>query len=59
MQRVSMRTLALMLALLLAVVSHQYMAVATPAKAGAIWLAGDCTGLEQSPCIEPGCTANP
>jgi hypothetical protein len=42
MQRVSMRTLVLMLELLAAVVGFQCITVARPAKADAVWLAGNC-----------------
>jgi len=41
MQRVSIRTLVLVLELLAAVVGFQYLATARPAKADAVWLAGD------------------
>lgn len=47
MQRVSMRTLVLMLELLVAVVAFQYTA-ARPAKADAVWLAGACVAAPQS-----------
>lgn len=52
MPRVSMRTLVLMLELLVAVVAFQYMAAVRPAKADALWLAGDCIALAQ-PAVEP------
>jgi hypothetical protein len=52
MQRVSIRTLALMVELLIAVAAYQYLATLRPAKAGAVWLAGNCTTTEQS---QPGC----
>lgn len=52
MQRVSMRTLVLMLELLAAVVAFQYMTAARTAKADAVWLAGDCIALTQ-PAVEP------
>jgi hypothetical protein len=52
MSRVSMRTLVLMLELLVAVVAFQYLAAVRPAKADAIWLAGDCITLAQ-PAVEP------
>ena len=42
MPRVSLRTLILMLELLVAVVALQYLTVAKPTKANAIWLAADC-----------------
>jgi hypothetical protein len=43
MQRVSMRTLVLLLELLAAVVAFQYLAAVRTAKADAVWLAGDCS----------------
>lgn len=46
MQTVSVRTLALLLVLLLAVVSHQYMATAGAGQTYVLWLAGDCTSVE-------------
>ena len=46
-QRVSIRTLVLMLELLAAVVGFQYTA-ARPAKADAVWLAGDCRTVPPS-----------
>lgn len=44
MDKVSVRTLALMLVLLVAVASHQYLAALRP-QAGAVWLAGDCASV--------------
>lgn len=41
MQRVSMRTLVLLLELLAAVGAFQYMTAARTAKADAVWMAGD------------------
>lgn len=41
MQRVSIRTLVLMVVLLLSVVSHQYVKCTPAAHADAVWLAGD------------------
>ena len=41
MSRVSMRTLVLMLELLVAVVALQYLAMAKPVKADAVWVASD------------------
>lgn len=41
MPRVSFRTLTLMVLLLIAVVTHQYVNWTPPAHAGVIWLAGD------------------
>jgi hypothetical protein len=50
MQRTtSLRTLVLMLELLVAVVSLQYMAGIRPAKASAVWLAGNCTTSPSAP----------
>jgi hypothetical protein len=40
--RVSLRTLILMLELLLAVVAWQYLSMARPVQATALWLAADC-----------------
>jgi hypothetical protein len=45
MDKVSVRTLTLMLMLLVAVASHQYLAGLKP-KASAVWLADDCTPVE-------------
>jgi len=52
MQRVSIRTLALMVELLIAVAAHQYLTTFRPVKADAIWLAGNCaaTGQTQAGC---------
>jgi hypothetical protein len=47
MQRVSLRTLVLMLELLAAVVGFQYVMAARPAKADAIWLGCDRIVLAQ------------
>jgi hypothetical protein len=52
MQRVSIRTLVLMLELLVAVVALQYMVMVRPARAGAIWLARDSTPAVQTPSEE-------
>jgi hypothetical protein len=41
MKRVSFRTLALLVELLIAVIVHQYVTVAPPPRAGATWLADD------------------
>ena len=46
MQRVSLRTLLLTVELLAAVMAFQYTA-ARPAKADAVWLAGDCIAVTQ------------
>jgi|MudIll2142460700_1097286.scaffolds.fasta_scaffold1275166_1 hypothetical protein len=37
-----MRTLTLLVVLLLAVVSHQYLATARAAQTNTLWLAGSC-----------------
>ncbi len=53
--RVSWRTLVLMLELLVAIVAFQYLTMAQPARATAIWLAGGChtaSSMQQ-------CTADP
>ena len=47
MQRVSIRTLVLMLELLAAVVGLQIVATARPARADAVWLARDCAAVAQ------------
>jgi hypothetical protein len=41
MQRVSLRTLVLLLELLVAVSALQYLAVVRPARTTAVWLAGN------------------
>jgi len=43
MQRVSVRTLVLMVELLIAIVALQCLPAAKPVKAGAVWLAGSST----------------
>jgi hypothetical protein len=48
-----MRTLALMLVLLAAVASHQYLAALRP-QADAVWLAGDCTSAQTHAAHCPG-----
>lgn len=47
MYRVSIRTLALMVELLIAVAAHQYLVMLRPAETDAVWLAGDCVAAEQ------------
>jgi hypothetical protein len=47
MQRVSLRTLALMVELLVAIMAFQYT-VARPAKADAVWLAHDGLAVTQA-----------
>jgi antibiotic biosynthesis monooxygenase (ABM) superfamily enzyme len=54
MQRVSLRTLALMVELLIAVAVHQYLAGPRVVKADAIWLAGNSTCVQQAPPGGPG-----
>jgi hypothetical protein len=49
MQRTSLRTLVLMLELFTAVASLQYLAEIRPAKASAVWLAGDGTTSPTTP----------
>jgi len=49
MQRTSLRTLVLMLELFAAVASLQYLAGIRPAKASAVWLAGDCATSPMAP----------
>jgi hypothetical protein len=52
-QRVTIRTLVLMLELLAAVVGFQCVTAARPAKADALWLAGNGLVAVPSPA-EPG-----
>jgi hypothetical protein len=47
MQRVSIRTLALMVELLIAIAAQQYLAAPRMVKADAVWLAGSCTAVQQ------------
>jgi len=42
MQRISLRTLVLLLELFAAVVAIQYLAAITPMRTSAVWLADDC-----------------
>jgi len=51
MQRTSWRTLVLLIELLVAVASVQYLGAVRPARASAIWLAG--TGAAESPTPSP------
>lgn len=51
MQRVSVRTLTLLLLLLASVLAHQYVAIVPSAKADAVWLA---FGDPNDPNEEPG-----
>jgi hypothetical protein len=56
MQRVSIRTLALMVELLIAVAAHQYLSLARPAQADAVWLAGREAAVQPT---QSGCTECP
>lgn len=58
MQRASIRTLALLLELLLAVASHQYLTMVRPGT-DAIWLTGNYTAIEHHPFDRTGCTVHP
>lgn len=58
MQRVSIRTLALLVELLLAVASHQYLVMVRPST-DVIWLAGNCSTIERHAFDRTGCTVNP
>ena len=49
MQRVSFRTLVLLLELLIAVVAMQYVTMVTPVQAGAVWLATDFVAPASAP----------
>ena len=54
MPRVSLRTLVLMLELLVAVLALQYVAMAQPAKADAVWVAADgLVPISASPATAP------
>ncbi|OHB63755.1 MAG: hypothetical protein A2Y76_05955 [Planctomycetes bacterium RBG_13_60_9] len=52
MQRVSVRTLVLMMELLIAVVAFQYLVMVRPVQADAIWLAGNTIATMQTPSGE-------
>jgi len=58
MQRASVRTLALLVELLLAVASHQYMAITRPST-DVIWLAGDRDTIEYYQGGHAGSTVDP
>jgi hypothetical protein len=58
MQRVSLRTLALLLELLVAVAAFQYLA-AQPVKADAVWLGGDCVIVTSPAAGQTGTAAVP
>ncbi len=49
MQRVSIRTLVLLLELLIAVVAMQYVTMITPVRAGAVWVATDFVAPASAP----------
>ncbi len=49
MQRVSIRTLVLLLELLIAVVAVQYVHLTTPVQAGAVWVATDFVAPASAP----------
>jgi hypothetical protein len=49
MRRVSVRTLALMVELLIAVAAHQYLVMLRPAQPDAVWLAGKGAAIQQTP----------
>jgi hypothetical protein len=57
MKKVSVRTLALLLELLLAVVSHQYLSVTKAHAADAVWLAGNGTVIQQGQPVQTDCAA--
>ncbi|MGE5296796.1 MAG: hypothetical protein ACM3VT_18400 [Solirubrobacterales bacterium] len=52
MQKTSIRTLVLLLELFAAVASLQYFAAIRPARAGAVWLAGNCTTSQPAPAVD-------
>ncbi|MEN6424539.1 MAG: hypothetical protein ABFE13_04195 [Phycisphaerales bacterium] len=56
MKRVTVRTLALMVELLLAVVALQCLPSAKPPRAGAVWLAGDSEVNTPTPSEVNDCT---
>jgi len=56
MHGVSMRTLALLLVLLMAVISFEYLAVASRTEPDAVWLAGDGDPIAQMTYPEAGLT---
>jgi hypothetical protein len=58
MQRLSVRTLVLMVELLVAVMAFQYTA-GRPVKADAVWLAGDCIAVTQSAAGQADATTVP
>ena len=58
MHGVSIRTLALLLVLLMAVISFEYLAAARRTEPDAVWLAGDVDPIAQMPHPEAGLTAD-
>jgi len=56
MERVSVRTLSLMVVLLLAVVAIQCVAPAKPVRASAVWLAGNGPQNTSGPCEANDCS---
>lgn len=56
MQRVTIRTLALMVELLLGVVALQCLPQAKPPRADAVWLAGNSTADMPAPSEVNDCT---
>jgi len=56
MHGVSIRTLALLLVLLMAVISFEYLAAARRGGPDTVWLAGDGDPIAQTPCPEAGLT---
>ena len=58
MHGVSIGTLALLLVLLMAVISFEYLAAARRAGPDAVWLAGDGDPIAQTPCLATGLTVD-
>ncbi len=58
MKKVSFRTLALLVELLIAVIVHQYVTVPAPPRAGAIWLARDFPTVQPAPACDANGTMN-
>jgi len=56
MQKVTIRTLALMVELLLGVVALQCLPQTRPPRAGAVWLAGNSTADTPAPSEVNDCT---
>ncbi|MBM4024583.1 MAG: hypothetical protein FJ280_04150 [Planctomycetes bacterium] len=52
MQRVSLRTLVLMVELLLAIIALQYITLAGPAQADAVWLASEGIAPVSAPAVD-------